>query len=100
MTANGLSAYPLAADEPMDLRKHGAASLAESSNSINIPPAADENKPLAEDSGKENLFRKPPSVSADDGEPAIDLKANEHGFGDSRPSSVASWVQSWFSPRD
>jgi hypothetical protein len=95
MKADELLADTPVAHKPTNSQKPIADPLAERSDSIKIPASVDENKPSPENAG--NLFRRHPSVSTDDGAAAIDLEAGERGFGYSRSSSVASWVQSWFS---
>lgn len=95
-----VSAGPAEADEQTDLQKRGADPLGERFNRTNISAVVDQNKPSHDNSCKENKSQKARSTSSSDGAPAIDLEADERGFGNTRSSSVASWVQSWFSSRD
>lgn len=76
-----------------------ATPSAEASNVLDIPTAPAKRRSPPDDSGHENEWVESQSMSANDLDRATDGKAPESSPHGERASSVASWVQSWFSPR-
>ena len=94
------SAGPPFCEEHVSLSVERTEPLTDASGRLNIPATADEGTISHDESGKENEVLKATSMSENDMDYAADGKLVGSSPRHERSSSVASWVQSWFSPRD
>ena len=94
------SAGPPLCDEPVSLGIEGTEPLTQASSRMNIPAAVNGKRNTHDESGKENEVLEVTSTLANDTGQAACEEATESSPRHERPSSAASWVQSWFSPRE
>ena len=88
------------ADDQARSQAEKGKQLTEASNVLNTPAIHEKKRGPLCDSGQENELMKSQSMSVKDLDQALNSEATESGHRYERSSSVASWVQSWFTPRE